>query len=225
MPPSGGTIKPMLVCDSAFDKVESNLDLFPHMQSSPPSSFVLGNDKVVRRLCTPGSNFSLWTVGLASPTRVDDWLGIHDAPPMATRTPVIAYGALCSPPVLAQKFELPVVLSKIRVGAASVVWGSRDDSADLSTIMVAQPGSVEYCFVLWCTPDQLDMVDAYYDVPHTYIRVPSVKLSTSISTLDGKLFDKASVCVPHRLHPVLGPDRLPMRCARVPYLRAQACAT
>ncbi len=140
---------------------------------------------------------------------LDRWLADHDAPPLADRTPVLAYGSNACPQKitwLRENLHLsgPVVVLRARCTGLSAVWaaGMRSRDGQRPVTLAAAPGIVEDHAVLLVTEDQLAVLDRGEGAGARYRRA---------------LLDPAAVTVeggwtPRELHAYVGAraDRMPL---------------
>lgn len=142
---------------------------------------------------------------------IDGWLAERGAPPLAGRTPVLAYGSNACPSKLTWLRENlgltgPVVALRARCAGYATAWttGLRARDGQRPWTLVAMPDAVEQHAVLLVTDDQLRVLDVCEGTAAgRYRREP---LPDGVVTVDGP--------VPAgRVHAYLGchPDRLPLR--------------
>jgi hypothetical protein len=97
---------------------------------------------------------------------VDDWLADRDAPPLAERVPVLAYGSNACPGKLvwlraAMGLSGPAVVLEADIEGAAAVWsaGNRIRDGQRPAVLVRAPGITERHAVWLATPDQLGVLD------------------------------------------------------------------
>jgi gamma-glutamylcyclotransferase (GGCT)/AIG2-like uncharacterized protein YtfP len=130
----------------------------PYPGVVPPGSFV-HVDGATRRL-VPGP----WRVGTRA---LDDWLADRDAPPVARRIPVLAYGSnRCPSKITWLRRELglgddPVVALKVRTTGVAAVWatGLRYRDGQRPAVLAAAPGVTEEHVIWLATPEQITVLD------------------------------------------------------------------
>lgn len=108
---------------------------------------------------------------------LDRWLAERDAPPLAGRAAVLAYGSNSCPAKLTwlrEQFGMtgPVVLLRAVCTGVAAVWaaGVRAHDGQRPVTLVAAPGEVEDHFVWLATPEQLDVLDRCEGNGVRYIR-------------------------------------------------------
>ena len=99
-------------------------------------------------------------------TDLDVWLAMHDAPPVAARLPVLAYGSNACPGKLdwlraAMGLAGPAVVLEADVRDAAAVWsaGHRARDGQRPAVLVAAPGVTERHAVWLATEDQRAVLD------------------------------------------------------------------
>ncbi|MPY77178.1 MAG: gamma-glutamylcyclotransferase [Actinophytocola sp.] len=150
----------------------------------------------------------VWTAA-----ELDAWLAERDAPPLAGRTPVLAYGSNACPSKLTWLRDNlgltgPVVALRARCVGYATVWaaGLRARDGQRPWTLVPMPDVVERHFVLLTTEDQLRALDVCEgaDPGTDDPRYRRERLPDDVVTVDG----------PARTAPVQAyfgchPDRLP----------------
>lgn len=140
---------------------------------------------------------------------LDRWLGARDAPPLADRTCLLAYGSNGCPQKLTWLREHlglagPVVALRARCTGLSAVWaaGLRARDGQRPVTLAAVPDTVEDHVVLLVTPDQLQVFDRCEGAGERYTRVT---LPTDTVTVDGGW-------APKDIHAYVGArwDRMPL---------------
>lgn len=97
---------------------------------------------------------------------LDAWLATHDAPPVAARLPVLAYGSNACPGKLdwlraAMGLAGPAIVLEADVRDAAAVWsaGHRARDGQRPAVLVAAPGVTERHAVWLATEDQRAVLD------------------------------------------------------------------
>jgi hypothetical protein len=132
----------------------------PYPGAVPPFSYVHVEGGAYR--LTPAAA-GRWQVGTAD---LDDWLTLHDAPTVARRLPVLAYGSNRCPSKIswlrsALGLAGPVVVLRARTRDVTAVWahGFRARDGQRPAVLAAAPGVVEEHAVWLATPGQVAVLD------------------------------------------------------------------
>jgi gamma-glutamylcyclotransferase (GGCT)/AIG2-like uncharacterized protein YtfP len=112
-----------------------------------------------------GSRASGWAVR-PDERDLDEWLAERDAPPLADRVPVLAYGSNCCPSKVTWLREVlgltgPAVVLRARCEELSAVWsvGFRTVDDQRPATLAGIPGLVEQHTVWFATPEQVRVLD------------------------------------------------------------------
>ncbi|MEU5694880.1 gamma-glutamylcyclotransferase family protein [Actinosynnema sp. NPDC020468] len=163
---------------------------------------------------------------------LDDWLADHGEPPLAARTPVLAYGSNANPSKvtwLREELGLtgPAVVLRARCEGLAAVWaaGFRKSDGQRPATLAAAPGLEEEHAVWFATADQLRVLDR---CEGRGLRYQLVRVHTGRVTLfDGSVIDSVLAYTgragKHRM-PLLSPAGRPVRCADVDQRRARFMA-
>lgn len=159
---------------------------------------------------------------------LDQWLATRDAPPLAGRIPVLAYGSnRCPSKITWLRRELglsgPVVALRAETGGVAAVWatGLRQRDGQRPATLVAAADATETHQVWLATPAQLAVLDRCEgrDVRHRLVRLNAARVRTA----DGGLIDRPWCYLG------LPPDRSPLlldgqavRCTALDQAAAQA---
>lgn len=173
----------------------------PYPGAVPPSSFVHADE--TSHALTPGP----WRVGDAA---LDAWLAAHDAPPAASRVPLLAYGSnRCPSKITWLRRELglgpePVVVLRCRTTGVAAVWanGVRARDGQRPAVLAAAPGVVEDHAVWLATPEQVAVLDRCEGRDDRF-RLARLRTGT-VHTEDGARIDAPWVYLGH------GPTRRPL---------------
>lgn len=161
-------------------------------------------------------------------TRLDDWLGRHDAPPVRERVPVLAYGSnRCPGKITWLRSDLglgddPVVVLRCTTVGVAAVWaaGVRARDGQRPAVLVAAPGVVEEHALWLATREQVAVLDRCEgrDDRFRLARLPGAEVRTE----DGCVVDRPWVYLGHGAirRPLLVAG-VPVRCTDLPQQRAR----
>jgi gamma-glutamylcyclotransferase (GGCT)/AIG2-like uncharacterized protein YtfP len=150
----------------------------PYPGTRPTTSFVHDAGTGWPLHPEPGTRWR-WTV---ADTDLDDWLASRDAPPLAARIPVLAYGSNANPSKITWLRETlalpgPVVALRVRCTGLAAVWafGPRVVDTQRPATLVAEPGRVEWHVVWLATQEQIRVLDVCEgrDVRYRLVRLAS----------------------------------------------------
>jgi hypothetical protein len=143
-----------------------------------------------------------WRVGGQD---LDAWLRAHDAPGLADRAAVLAYGSnACPSKITWLRGELgltgPVVVLRCRTVGVAAVWAVRARVRDgqVPAVLAAMPGRVETHAVWLACPEQLAVLDVCEGRGERYdlVRLEPGN-GVEIRTEDGRLLDRPLAYVTH----------------------------
>ena len=118
---------------------------------------------------------------------LDEWLAARDAPPLAARIPVLAYGSNANPAKITWLREHlglsgPVVALRVSCDGLAAVWamGRRVVDTQRSATLVAEPGRVEWHAMWLATAEQVRVLDVCEgrDVRYRLVRLDSGTVTT-----------------------------------------------
>jgi gamma-glutamylcyclotransferase (GGCT)/AIG2-like uncharacterized protein YtfP len=198
---------------------DNDFPAWPYPGTRPGCSFVHDDGVGWPLRSGPGSG---WRWALTDTgDDLDEWLATRDAPPLAARIPVLAYGSNADPATMTWLREHlglrgPVVALRVSCDGLAAVWAMGRHVVDTRpATLVAAPGRVEWHAVWLATAEQAQVLDvrAGRDVWYRLVRLDS----GTVTTEDG-------IVLPGVLaYTGVGTERAPMlvdgavvRCADVP---------
>ena len=192
----------------------------PYPGTRPDCSFV--HDDGLGRPLVPVAPWRWQVEG----TDVDDWLSAHDAPALAARIPVLAYGSNANPRKISWLRATlgltgPAVVLRVRCTGLAAVWAAhlRVRDGQRPATLTAEPDRVEEHAVWLATPEQVAVLDRCEgrDVRYRLVRLASGTVTAEDGTpLEGVL---AYTSAGELRAPLLVAGR-PVRCADVPQAAA-----
>jgi hypothetical protein len=166
-----------------------------------------------------------WTV---AGRRVDRWLAERNAPPVAGRVPVLAYGSNANPSKITWLRSTlglagPVVVLRVRCVDLTAVWatGLRARDGQRPATLMAEPGRVEWHAVWLATPDQVRVLDRCEGRGVRY-RLVLLERGTVTAEDGTELTGVYAYTAAGELRAPLLVDGRPVRCADVPQAAALA---
>ncbi len=157
-------------------------------------------------------------------TAIDAWLAAHDAPPLAERVPVLAFGSnRCPSKITWLRRELglvgPVVVLRVAVTGVAAVWAAglrvRDDARPATLAPVADDEPPEIHGVWLATPEQVAVLDVCEGRGRRYA-LAWVHAARVVSLDDGARLDPVLAYWPaSEIRAPLLVDGAPVRCRDV----------
>lgn len=171
-----------------------------------------------------------WSWRLADGADLDQWLAERNAPPLATRIPVLAYGSNACPSKISwlravHGLDGPVVVLRARCSGLAAVWaaGLRQRDGQRPATLVAHAGAVETHAVWLATRDQIRALDRCESRGRRY---RLARLGTGrVETEDGTAIDGVLAYLGHaEVRAPLLVDGQPVRCVEVAQAEAVSLA-
>jgi gamma-glutamylcyclotransferase (GGCT)/AIG2-like uncharacterized protein YtfP len=196
---------------------DSDYPATPYPGAWPGFSY-LHLDGTVSRLYPDKSRFAGWRVGQDD---LDGWLASRNAPPMAARIPVLAYGSnRCPSKISWLRRELgltgPVVVLAANTDGITSVWaaGLRARDGQRPAVLAAAPGIRELHALWLATAEQLAVLDRCEGRGQRY---RLARLHLAVRTEDGARYERplAYLGLSSWRRPLLV-DGAPVRCLDVP---------